>query len=235
MTVTDQIKILDKKIMQNETKYDLDRKAAKITTLPSNNLDKYENLAGEDLDLKPSTIARAKFEYSPLGKIFNKGLNEDDKKEGMFKRLKNIENKVKGKNKKELEPIKNEEQLEVRKDELTVADKKPTKTVLLKDKLDFIFKNFGSNFNNTGKKYLMKLAKDEKKIDYNNLYFEIDKKSVVKSVDFLKENGTLYDLLIYLLDNSNRVLISAETQINFTKAITVLKIIISNIKTDITD
>ena len=67
MTVTDQIKILDKKIMQNEAQHDLDRKAAKITALPSNNLDKYEYLAGEDLDLKPSTIEQAKFEYSPLG------------------------------------------------------------------------------------------------------------------------------------------------------------------------
>ena len=27
-----------------------------------------------------------------MGKIFNKGLSEDDKKEGLFKRLKNIEN-----------------------------------------------------------------------------------------------------------------------------------------------
>ena len=106
-----------------------------------------------------------------MGKIFNKGLNEDDKKEGMFKRLKKIENKVKGKNKKELEPTKNKEQLEVRKDESTVADKKPTKIVLLKDKLDFIFKNFGSNFNNTGKKILIKHAKEEKKIDYNNFFF----------------------------------------------------------------
>ena len=58
------------------------------------------------------------------------------------------------------------------------------KIVLLKDKLDFIFKNFGSNFNNTGKKFLIKLAKDEKKIDYNNLFFEIGDKSVVKDVDF---------------------------------------------------
>ena len=33
-----------------------------------------------------------KFEYASLGKIFNKGLNKDDKKEGLFKRLKNIEN-----------------------------------------------------------------------------------------------------------------------------------------------
>ena len=92
MTVTDQIKILDRKIMQNEAQYDLDRKAAKISALSSNNLDKYEYLTGEDLGLKPSTVEQAKFEYSPLGKIFNKGLSEDDKKEVLFKRLENIEN-----------------------------------------------------------------------------------------------------------------------------------------------
>ena len=78
--------------MQNEAQYDLDRKAAKISALSSNNLDKYEYLTGEDLGLKPSTIEQTKFEYSPLGKIFNKGLAKDDQKEGLFKRLKNIEN-----------------------------------------------------------------------------------------------------------------------------------------------
>ena len=61
--------------------------------MSSNNLDKYEYLTGEDLGLKPSTTEYARFEYSPLGKIFNKGLSEDDKKEGLFKRLKNIEDK----------------------------------------------------------------------------------------------------------------------------------------------
>ena len=86
--------------MQNEAQYDLDRKAAKISPLSSNNLDKYKYLTGEDLGLKPSTVEQAKFEYSPLGKIFNKGLDKDDKKEGLFKRLKNIENKVKDENKK---------------------------------------------------------------------------------------------------------------------------------------
>ena len=93
MTVTDQIKILDRKIMQNEAQYDLDRKAAKISALSSNNLDKYEYLTGEDLGLKPSTIEQTKFECSPLGKIFNKGLDKNDQKEGLFKRLKNIEGK----------------------------------------------------------------------------------------------------------------------------------------------
>ena len=52
----------------------------------------YEYLTGEDLGLKPSTIEQTKFEYFPLGKIFNKGFDEDDKKEGLFRRLKNFEN-----------------------------------------------------------------------------------------------------------------------------------------------
>ena len=107
MTVTDQIKILNRKIKQNESQYDLDREAAKISALSSNNLDKYEYLTGEDLGLKPSTVDQAKFEYSPLGKIFNKGLSEDDKKEGLFKRLKNIEDKNEDYGKKQLEEIKN--------------------------------------------------------------------------------------------------------------------------------
>ena len=67
MTVTDLIKILNRKIKQNQSQYDLDREAAKIPALSSNNLDKYELLTGEDLDLKPSTVEQAKFEYSPLG------------------------------------------------------------------------------------------------------------------------------------------------------------------------
>ena len=106
MTVTDQIKILNRKIMQNESQYDLDKKSAEISALSSRNLDKYELLTGEHLDLKPSTVAQAKFEYSPLGKIFNKGLSEDDKKEGILKRLKNIEDENKVKNKVKNKDIK---------------------------------------------------------------------------------------------------------------------------------
>ena len=88
--------------MQNEVQYDLDRKAAKISALSSNNLDKYEYLTGEDLSLKPNTIEQARFEYSPLGEIFNKVLDKDDKKEGLFKRLENITNK----NEEQLQAIK---------------------------------------------------------------------------------------------------------------------------------
>ena len=53
----------------------------------------------------------------------------------MFKRLKNIEGKIKSENKKESEPIKNEEQSEVLKDESTVVDKNSEKIALLKDEL----------------------------------------------------------------------------------------------------
>ena len=102
MTMTDQIKLLNRKIMQNEAQYDLDRKAAKISALSSNNLDKYEYLTGEDLGLKLSTVEQAKFEYSPMGKIFNKGLDKNDQKKALFKRLENI----KDKNKEQLQAIK---------------------------------------------------------------------------------------------------------------------------------
>ena len=78
---TDQIQILNKKILKNEAQYNLDRKADKISALPSNNLDKYEYLTGEDLGLKPNTIEQARFKYSPLGKIFNKGLKMIKKKD----------------------------------------------------------------------------------------------------------------------------------------------------------
>ena len=56
-------------------------------------MDNYKYLTGEDLGLKPSTVEQARFEHSPLGKVFDKGLTEEDKKEGILKRLRNIEDK----------------------------------------------------------------------------------------------------------------------------------------------
>ena len=81
MTLGNQLKILDRKIKQNEAQYNSDRKAAKISAYSSNNLDKYEYLTGEDLDYMPDAVEEARFECSPLGKIFNKELKEEDKKE----------------------------------------------------------------------------------------------------------------------------------------------------------
>ena len=44
MTATKQIKILDKKIKQNEAQYDLDRKVAKISALSSRDLKTWINM-----------------------------------------------------------------------------------------------------------------------------------------------------------------------------------------------
>ena len=56
-------------------------------------MDNYKYLTDEDLGLKPSTVEQARFEHSPLGKVFDKGLTEEDKKEGILQRLRNIEDK----------------------------------------------------------------------------------------------------------------------------------------------
>ena len=50
-------------------------------------MDKYKYLTGEDLEYKPEVVKQAKFEYSPLGQVFNKGLEKEDKKEGLLKKF----------------------------------------------------------------------------------------------------------------------------------------------------
>ena len=103
MTVTYQIKILVRKIKQNKAQYNLERKAGKISALSSNNLDKYKCLTEEYLGRKPSTVEQARFEYSPLGKIFDKGLKKEGNRERLLKRLKNNEDE----NEERLKAIKN--------------------------------------------------------------------------------------------------------------------------------
>ena len=73
MTLTCELKIFDDKIKANQAQYDLDRETAKISALSSGELEKYEYLTGEDLGYIPGVVEKAKFEYSPLGKFFNKG------------------------------------------------------------------------------------------------------------------------------------------------------------------
>ena len=90
MTKFDQIKILDNKIKANKAQYMPERKNAEISAKSSGELDKYEYLTGEDLDYKPDALTQAKFEYSLLGKNLTFGSTKEDKKEGLLKRLANI-------------------------------------------------------------------------------------------------------------------------------------------------
>ena len=93
MTRKEQNKILDGKIKTNNARYNLDRMNAEISAYYSGDLPKYEYLTKKDLGYKPDAFEQAKFEYSPLGKVFTDGLDKSDKKEGLLKKLKNIEDK----------------------------------------------------------------------------------------------------------------------------------------------
>ena len=66
---------------------------AELSAYSSGDLPKYEYLTKKDLRYKPDAFEQAKFEYSPLGKVFTDGLYKSDRSEGLLKRLKNIEDK----------------------------------------------------------------------------------------------------------------------------------------------
>ena len=128
MTLTEQVKVIDDKIKPNKAQYDLDREAAKISALSSGGLKKYDNVTGEDLEYKPDVIQKAKFEYSPLGKVFNKGLDESEKEERLLERLKNNE----GKDEKQLKAIKDQFQILTKKTDKEVD----FRNLPFRDKLD---------------------------------------------------------------------------------------------------
>ena len=103
--------------------------------------------------------------------------------------------------------------------------KESRKIVLLKDRLDYIFTNFTSNFNSTGKNFLKKLAKYKEKIGYSNLFSEIEDPDI-NSYDFFEIVGTLYDLLINLLNEIENLLNSSNMQFDLNKLMFILKSII---------
>ena len=67
MTIDDQIE--DEKLQ-----YDINREAAKISTLASTKIDKHEYLTGEEIlpSNQKQITEQAKYTYSPLGKAFEK-------------------------------------------------------------------------------------------------------------------------------------------------------------------
>ena len=93
MTRKEQNKILDDKIKANNAQYKLDRMNAETSAYSSGDLPKYEYLTKNDLGYKPDAFEQAKFEYSPLGKVFTDGLDKSDENGGLLKRLSNIEDR----------------------------------------------------------------------------------------------------------------------------------------------
>ena len=93
MTRKEQNKILDAKIESNVNQYKVDRLNAEISAFSSGDLNKYEFLKIIDLNYKPNALDKARFEFSPLGKTFNTGLDKNTQgyqEEGIIKLLKDI-------------------------------------------------------------------------------------------------------------------------------------------------
>ena len=97
MTIEDQIK--DEKLQ-----YDINREAAKISALSSGKIDKYEYLTGEAIlpSNQQQIIQQANFNYSPLGKAFekrtktieNQGKKQVDALKTSYKKLPSIKDFV---------------------------------------------------------------------------------------------------------------------------------------------
>ena len=88
---------------------------------------------------------QGKFDYSPLGKAFNKRLDTEDKKEGLLKSAKNIGDKndkvlkaIEDKNKKQLKAIENQgkKQLDSNEKNNQLKDNGAKSIVLIKNGLE---------------------------------------------------------------------------------------------------
>ena len=66
------MKTIDDEIRDEKLRYDINRAAAKIFSLSSGKIDKYEYLTREEIlpTLQNRLIEDAKFSFSPLGKAF---------------------------------------------------------------------------------------------------------------------------------------------------------------------
>ena len=223
MTRKEQVKILDDKIEANNAQYILDRMNAEISAYSSGDLPKYEYLTKKDLGYKPDAFEQAKFEYSPLGKVFTDGLDKSDRNEGLLKRLKNIEDKsnnqlltikniskpaIKGNVSDEYKAIQNYKQELIDKNILHLDGVKKFGNIVnkwkqTKDK-DIVFKNVDEKVN-TRKFNIYEIFENclNKKIGYDGI------SNIEKSI---KDGITIYqkrprtDKNKRIINNSNKVI-----------------------------
>ena len=74
---------IDDKIRDEKVQYNINREAAKVSTLSSGKIDKYEFLTSEEILSSDQSriIEQAKFTYSPIGKAFEKQIKQLNIKE----------------------------------------------------------------------------------------------------------------------------------------------------------
>ena len=223
MTCKEQIKILDDKIKANNVQYDLDRMNAEISAYSSGDLPKYKYLTKKDLGYKPDASEQAKFEYSPLGKVFTDGLDKSDKNEGLLKKIKNIEDKsnnqllttkdisrpaIKGNVSDEYKTIQNFKQELIDKNILHLDGVKKFDNIIdkwkqTKDK-EIVYKNADTKVN-TKKFNIYKIFENylNKKIDYDRI--DMIEKSIKNGIKiYQKRPRTGKNKSI--INNSNKVI-----------------------------
>ena len=235
MTRKEQNKILNDKIEANNAQYNLDRMNAEISAYSSGDLPKYEYLTKKDLGDKPDAFEQAKFEYSPLGKVFTDGLDKSDRKEELLKRLKNIEDRsnnklltikniprpaIKDENNgdvcdeyKAIQDFKQELidknilHLVIKTDGVKKFDKIVNKWKQTKDK-EIVYKNVDAKVN-TKKFNIYKIFENylNKKIDYDRIN-EIEK-SIEDSIEMYKKRRRT-DKNKRIINNSNKIINAIE-------------------------
>ena len=156
------------------------------------------------MGLKASTIEQTKFEYSPLGKIYNKALDKDDKKESLFKRLENIKDTnltqlqaIKDQGVKQLKELKNIDESKTLKaiDEIRRKNDEANKLVSKHRKID----------RTLDKAELVCTKTDGTKYDFN--HFALPLKFIEKicnykiTLDKVIEDQTKLKILISKLNN----------------------------------
>ena len=196
---------------------------AEISAYSSGDLPKYEYLTKKDLGYKPDAFEQAKFEYSPLGKVFTDGLDKSDRNEGLLKKSENIEDKsnnqllaikniskpaIKGNVSDEYKAIQNYKQELIDKnilhlDGVKKFDNIDNKWKQTKDK-DIVFKNVDEEVN-TRKFNIYKIFENylNKKIGYDGIS-NIEKS--IKDGIRIHQKQSRTDKNKRIINNSNKVI-----------------------------
>ena len=145
-----------------------------------------------------------------MGRVFNKGLDDkDDKKEGLLKRLKNIEkNQNVNKNDKN-KKTNNESELSIYSSDVVhmggidiLGSKDETQTSYLKDDLEVFFLGYPDIFDSDFKFFKNIASQEKQSIDYKLLSREITTPSK-NTFSFLENHGNLHDFLTNVLENTS--------------------------------
>ena len=155
------------KLKNEKLQYDINREDAKTSALSSGKIDKYEYLTGEEMipSNQQQIIQQAKFNYSPLGKAFEK-------------QTKNIEDQ----GKKQVKAIQDKQIVNINKNDY----KDDYKDKLLLSKEREIFKDIYN-------KRLDKIEELNNKIDYDNLEYAVYSRKELINFSELKSPLTLLD------------------------------------------